>query len=956
MCITVRAPARDAARPLEENPVTRLSEPPPRAGEDAVRRGVEPAAPGGAPRFDGRAVAGRAAATGRRVAVATADVAREVGRGLGQAGSRAVASAGARADRRRAARRRRGPGPLARRRATVLPASGTWWSKHRYRVAIADRPLLMRLLALLTSAAAVVLVLVMTAGAIVPAAVSSAAEAVDVEFRLPEQVSLAALEQRSIIYDSSGALLAVLDREVSRTTVTLAEVPLHVQQAIITAEDRKFYEHKGYDVEGIGRALLANVETRTISQGGSTITQQLAKTQVGSQKTLDRKVTELAYAIALEKQFTKDQLLQQYLNQVFFGSRAYGIYAAAGEFFGVAPDQLTVEQGALLAGLIRSPNSTDPRQEPDVALARRNQILEDMVTEGYLDPAQLAPLQATPLGIQPPPPPKERSQPHFVNAVEREFLANPVFGATPEERERLLYSGGLEITTTLDPRLQQLAAQVVDAQFPTERGITGAIATVDPISGRVLAAYGGLAFGEEQYDLATQGRRQPGSAFKPFVYAEALQAGFPLKLRLIGSSPAYFPGIAGWDKDDDRDAGVKNYGGGSYGPVDIRQALVRSVNTAAAQMITLIGVDRVKRLVDRLGIDIGAAMLPEDGPAISLGGLGWGVTPLEMASAYATFANDGIHVRPHVIAQVTDRGGNVLYTDAPQAERVLDSQVNAAMVSVMQDVVRGGTATRARLRGWDAAGKTGTTQDNSDAWFVGFTPVLSTAVWMGHPKERVPMPGTTGGSLPASMWREFMTGALEGREPVPFADINITAPRIPTGGPEIVVPDVTGLPAGEALEAIRAAGFNTDVKLSQSKAERGTVIGQSPRAARTARGGQTVTLTIATDQVAAARPSPRPSGAAHAPAATATPSPEPSAEPTGGDDGDADEPVPAPEATSEGEGTDDAGDEGDGEDEGGEDSPGQGFGRGNGSGGDQGDGEGDSDASEGADPDATPSD
>jgi penicillin-binding protein 1A len=713
----------------------------------------------------------------------------------------------------------------------------------------------MRAAALLLAGVSAGMGLVLLAATLIPAAIDNAVAAVDVELQLPEQVGLPELDQRSVIYAGDGSLLAVLDREVSRSVVSLDRVPPHVQHAVITAEDRKFFEHEGYDVEGIGRALVANAKARGIAQGGSTITQQLAKTAVGNQRTFDRKVAELAYAVALENRFPKEVLLERYLNLVYFGSRAYGIAAAAEEFFAVSTEQLTVEQAALLAGLIRSPNTVDPRTKPDLALARRNQILAAMAAEGYISPADVPALQATPLGVVPPSD-YQPTQPHVVDSVEREFLANAAFGATPEERLDLLYSGGLEIHTTLDPRLQAAAHEVIATHFPTQEGPTAAIAAVEPVSGRILAVQGGLDYAQEQYDLATQGRRQPGSAFKPFVYAEALRQGFPISMRLNGNDKACYDTIPGWNCDprDPKADGVRNYGFASYGTVDMRTGLTKSINTATAQLMVTIGADDVTALIGQMGVDmLGANPNPEQpsevfrNEGIALGGLTNGVTTLEMASAYSTFANNGVHVRPYLIERVTDRVGNTVYTAQLVAGQVLEASVNAAMVSVMQDVVRRGTGTRARLPAWEVAGKTGTTTDNADAWFVGYTPVMSTAVWMGHPDEQVSMRGVTGGSLPATMWREFMTLALEGRDPVPFPDVDFSRKRLATGE-RVEVPDVRDLQAGEALRLLGDRKLVGEVRLVASRQPDGTVVWQSPRAERTARAGDTVYIGVSSDR------------------------------------------------------------------------------------------------------------
>jgi penicillin-binding protein 1A len=680
-------------------------------------------------------------------------------------------------------------------------------------------------------------------------AVSNAKSLVHVELDIPAQASLPALDERSTIYDQKGNLLAVIDREISRRSVPLKRIPERIRHAVIVAEDRKFYEHDGYDVEGISRALVANLQAGDIREGGSTITQQLAKSEVGTERTLERKASELLYAMALEDRFTKDELLERYLNQVYFGSRAYGIAAAAEEFFHTRPKKLKTHHAALLASMIRAPNSADPRDKPELALTRRNAVLRGMVDEGYLEPAQLDRLLAKPLGVKESSPRRKRRQPHVVDAVERELLNLKALGKTRKQRERKLYYGGLRITATIDLEMQTAASQTIRDYLPGGAP-TAAIATVDPATGEVKAIASGLGYDELKYDLPTQGRRQPGSAMKPFVYAAAVQDGFPLSMRLDGSSPSYFEGVPGWERDcntQDKDVcGVSNYGGSSFGTLDMPSALRNSVNTAAAQLTIILGPKRVAKMARQMNINIKAATNGIITESIGLGGLDQGVTPLEMASAYATFANDGKRIKPYLIDTVQDRDGKVFYESSGKAKRVLDSPVNAAMIEMMRGVVTGGTGTGAALPSWPVAGKTGTTSSNVDAWFVGYTPVLSTAVWMGHAKGQVQMPGMTGGSLPASMWRAYMGRILEGR------DVESFPPPDPEGlvsrmaSKSVTVPDVVRMTETEALTKLGRRKLIGESRKESSGAPAGTVIWQSPRPGEEASPGDTVYIGVST--------------------------------------------------------------------------------------------------------------
>ena len=724
-------------------------------------------------------------------------------------------------------------------------------------------------------------------------AVSNAKALVDVQLDIPEEASLPELEERSAIYDGDNNLLAVIDREVSRRSLKLKDIPKRVQLAVITAEDRKFYEHEGYDVEGIGRALVANIQAGSVTEGGSTITQQLAKSEVGTERTLERKVSELLYAMALEKRFTKKELLERYLNQVYFGSRAYGIAAAAEEFFHTTPKKLKVHHAAVLAAQIRAPNSADPRDQPDLALRRRNAVLEAMVAEGYLEADKLPKLLTKKLGVKESSPKRERRQPHVVDAVERELLTIKAVGKNRKQRERRLYYGGLRITTTLDLEMQRTATETI-REF-TSGEPTAAIATVDPATGEVKAIASGLGYEDLKYDLPTQGRRQPGSAFKPFVYAAALQDGYPLEMSLSGKSPAFFEGVPGWDRDCDEEdkavCGVSNYGGSSYGTLDMPEALKNSVNTAAAQLTITVGEKRVARLAEAMGINVKAATNGAITKSIGLGGLDQGVTPLEMAGAYSVFANNGERVRTHLIAKIEDRAGNVVYEAKPQSEEVLDPVVDAVVIDMMRGVVTGGTGTGAALPSWPVAGKTGTTTSNVDAWFVGYTPVLSTAVWVGHAAGQVEMPGMTGGALPATIWRTYMARVLEGREVEQFPEPDLTALANRLDGQQFAVPDVRGMNEGEALAALGKKRFIGVVQDEYSSIPEGEVVWQSPAGGSSASPGETVYIGVSTGYSRApSRPSSS-SGGGSRPA----PPPDDEEEPSDGEEPPPDEEEPPPD-------------------------------------------------------------
>ena len=598
----------------------------------------------------------------------------------------------------------------------------------------------------------------------------------------PLLAELDALDRRSTVLAADGSPLAVVHDGVNRREVALEEVPQVVRDAVLAAEDQRFWSHGGFDAEAIGRAALANLRAREVTQGASTITQQLAKQNlVGDSPTIVRKSKELLYAFALEGRFSKDELLERYLNQVYFGSQAYGVAAAAEEFFGVGLGELTLEQSALLAGVIRAPAALDPRTVPDAALARRNDVLSAMVAMGAVPAAEAEAAKATPLDVVPHKPPLN-TEPVVLEAVKREFLANPAFGETEDERRRLLQTGGLTVKVTVDPALQ--AAARTAARWVPER-LGAALVSVDPRSGRILALNTSGAAAGGHFDVATQGGRQPGSTFKPLVAAAALEAGMPEWQVLVGDGPIeidYERGLPPWRVD--------NYDGEDYGLIDLRDAAVNSVNTAFAQLGVALGVDTITAMAERLGIDPARSLGPPEsrGPSMALGGLTHGVSPLQLASAYSTFAANGTRTPPYVIEEVLGPDGGTLYRAAPAPKVALDPAVNAAVVDILVDAVEEGTGAAAALPGWEVLGKTGTTEDFADAWFVGAVPNLATAVWIGHPDRRQPVPGLTGGSMAAPVWRAFMASALKGQQPatfdVPSADRRNVAPlKLPVARP-----------------------------------------------------------------------------------------------------------------------------------------------------------------------------
>ena len=574
----------------------------------------------------------------------------------------------------------------------------------------------------------------------------------------PEALELGPLAQRSYVYAADGGLMATLQDEENRQPVPLAEVPPHVVNAILAVEDAGFWIHDGYDVRGMLRAFRANVDSGGISQGGSTITQQLVKLEVlTSEQTLDRKVQEIVLAQRLEQQMSKEEILDRYLNTVYFGNHAYGVQAAAETYFGVGVQQLDVGQAAMLAGIIRNPIQYNPVRYPERAAQRRDVALGRMHDAGWLTEDEetfwlAAPTVPSFHQILPAP------NDYFPSEVKDQLLNDPQFamlGATDAERHQAVFSGGLRVYTTYDPVAQQQAIAARDSQLPMENGVvplpgvnptTGepnrasvGLASVEPTTGAVRTMVGGPGFDNYQYNLATQNTRGVGSSFKTFVLATIMEQGYSPDDMINGLAPCTFK------NGRQEPYEVNNFadGGGSMG--SITAATLASSNCAFVRMGYIAGMPNVAEMAYRLGIPRERPDADGDGqpepticatcPSSALGTAG--ITPLEMASAYATIANDGVYNRPYLVDRIEDRDGNVIYQHTPTPEQRIAPDVARLVTSVLQQNVQSGTGTRAQIGGQPAAGKTGTNQGSRDAWFVGYTPALSTAVWLGRPRLRV---------------------------------------------------------------------------------------------------------------------------------------------------------------------------------------------------------------------------
>ncbi len=544
---------------------------------------------------------------------------------------------------------------------------------------------------------------------------------------------------------------AQLSAQFSRRDVPLDSLPAHTVDAVLAAEDADFYTHPGVSVPGVLRALVENIRAGEVSQGGSTITQQYIKViSRDDAQTLWRKVREAALAIKLERTYTKDEILERYLNVVYFGRGAYGIQAAAQAYFGIDASQLSLEQSAVLAGVLPAPSRHDPLVDIAASHQRYRYVLGRMAEEGWLDPTLLEGLYAA----QPP-------------TVERRTAVRddaPWFTSlVRQELDQLGFADGrgLEVTTTLNLGVQRHAEAAYAPAF-TSTTATGALVAVDPGSGGVIAVVGGEDYATDQLNLAVA-LRQPGSTFKPMALAAWLADGRSPETAFDAPATLTIPGA-----DDGRDWTVSNYGGAAYGSMSLRRATWRSSNTVYAQVAAEIGFDAVADVATRaLGRGGTGRLVGPFAPAFAgVPSLVLGtaeVTPLEMAGAYATLAAGGVHHRLHTVVEVR-LDDEVLYTASPADQRVLDDDVALATTDVLRGVVEQGTGTAAAI-GRPAAGKTGTTQDHGDAWFAGYTPQVAAVVWMGNRDDRSSLPGQeTGGGLPARTWADFMARTHEGLE------------------------------------------------------------------------------------------------------------------------------------------------------------------------------------------------
>ncbi|WP_347277346.1 penicillin-binding protein 1A [Leptolyngbya sp. FACHB-671] len=552
--------------------------------------------------------------------------------------------------------------------------------------------------------------------------------------------------ETSYVYDINGTLLDSIHDEVNRDVVDLNSISPDLKRAVIAIEDSQFFFHHGINPGSIARAFLANLEEGRTVEGGSTLTMQLVKNLfLTPERSLSRKVAEAVLALRLEQVFTKDQILEMYLNQVYWGHNTYGVETAAQSYFNKSASELTLAESAMMAGLIQAPESYSPFLDYQLARQRQSVILSRMRRLNWITAEEEATARQQPLRLGQVTSFRASQAPYVTEAVLQEL--NERFG------QDSVIKGGMRVQTTIDLKLQRIAEETVTRGYQTirRRGLNAdqmALVAVDPRTHFVKAMVGGVDYNNSQYNRAIQAIRQPGSAFKPFVYYVAFASGKYRPDSIINDTPVSYP-------DGYETYSPQNYGGGFSGPITLRSALEQSRNVPAVRLGQSVGLNRVIEVVRTLGITSPI----EPVTSLPLGSVD--LTPLEMAAAYATFASGGWQSQTTFIVQVTDSTGKTLLDNTPQPQLVLDPWAVASLNDVLQGVVTRGTATSARLDR-PAAGKTGTTSSERDIWFVGYVPQLSVAVWIGNDDYRPIGIGATGGGYVAPIWRDFMQQALQG--------------------------------------------------------------------------------------------------------------------------------------------------------------------------------------------------
>ncbi|MFF8291359.1 transglycosylase domain-containing protein [Streptomyces sp. NPDC016309] len=637
---------------------------------------------------------------------------------------------------------------------------------------------------------------------------------------IPANLKRPPLSQRTTILDSRGGQIAtVYSRD--RTVVDLKDISPYMQKAIVAIEDSRFYEHGAVDLKGVLRALNRNAQSGGVAQGASTLTQQYVKNvfveEAGddpdkvaeaTQQTLGRKIQELKYAIQVEEELGKKKILENYLNITFFGQQAYGIEAAAQRYFSKRAKSLTLEESAMLAGIVQSPSRYDPVNDVQEATKRRNVVLTRMAAVGDISEAEAQRAKATPITLKVSKPKNGcitavDGAGFFCDYVREVFLSDPVFGKNREERSKVWNRGGLTIKTTLDPQAQKSAQESIkDHVYQTDKVAT-AVTMVQPGTGKIMAMgqsrpYG---FGKNETQINYSVNKgmggsnygfPTGSTFKPFVAAAALEQGKPPTQMYPSPYEMPYPSSVStcsgspWRNQGDT---VENENESEVGPYALKDAMAKSVNTYFVQMIGEIGMCPVVEMTDKLNVVMGNdEKLPEKPSSLTLGSDG--ISPLNMAAAYAAFANRGTYCTPTAIESIRTADGKSLKVPKSECAKAMSERTADTINSLLRGVIDSGTGQEAGLSSRDNAGKTGTTDARKNAWFVGYTPNLSGAVWVGDPSQDVQMEYITiggryhdkvfGGKVPGPIWKDAMTGALDGREAPDF--VRVTIPDAPKDG------------------------------------------------------------------------------------------------------------------------------------------------------------------------------
>lgn len=557
--------------------------------------------------------------------------------------------------------------------------------------------------------------------------------------------------ETTYIYDINGELIARLHGDVNREVVTLDRISPHLKRSVLAMEDAYFYTHKGIDPSGIGRAILANFNAGGTVEGGSTLTQQLVKNLfLSNERSLNRKVAEAVLAMRVEQVFTKEQILEMYLNQVFWGKNTNGAETASQNYFGKSAADLTLAEAAMLAGTIQAPSVFNPVDNFAEAKKRQGLVLDRLLELGWATPAEVKAARAQKIVI--------RKQGISYEASRVPYVSQAVTAELEEKFGKdVVLQGGLRVQTTIDLKLQRIAEEVAAEGHKdlVDRGAYAdqlALVAVDPRTGFVKALVGGVGdFDKNQFNRAVLARRQLGSSFKPFVYYAAFANGNYTPDSVIDDSPMTIP-------DGDEPYVPRNYDNKFSGSISIRQAIAVSRNIPAIKLGLEVGNENVIAICRKLGI------ISPLKPVVSLPLGAADVTPMEVAGAYAVFASGGYKSKTTLIARVTDRNGNLILDNTPKPELILDPIAVSYLTDALRSVVTNGTATEAQLsEGRPVAGKTGTTSDFRDAWFVGYVPQLAVAIWIGNDDYSPMANGVTGGVYVVPIWRKFMERALAGQ-------------------------------------------------------------------------------------------------------------------------------------------------------------------------------------------------